>query len=142
MGQVEQSASQGVLGPHQGRRGGEGTCQNAGGHAGPQIKELGEPHGQQQGRQQDHQGQGDVVDAVAQEDAEEVRARLDPHTEDEQHKADVFSSGCKFEAHLAEQQGGKQHTYGVANLKVANSNLAKQQAEGQYHEQQQGVALM
>lgn len=142
MGQVEQSASQGVLGPHQGRRGGEGTCQNASGHAGPQIEELGEPHGQQQGRQQDHQGQGDVVDAVAQEDAEKVRPRFNPHAEDEQHKADVFSGGGKLESHLAKQQGGEEHAYGVAYLEVADAYLAQQQPEGQYHEQQQGVALM
>ncbi len=142
MGQVEQTTAQGILSTHQRRGRGEGTRQDPRRHARSQIEELGQPHRQQQGGQQDHQGQGDVVDAVAQEDAEEVRARLDPHTEDEQHKADVFSGGRKFEAHLAEQQGGKQHTYGVANLKVANSHLAKQQAEGQYHEQQQGVALM
>lgn len=82
------------------------------------------------------------MDAVAQEDAEEVRPRFDPHAEDEQHEADVLRGGAEFEAHLAEQQGGEQHAYGVAYLEVADPDFAEQQAEGQYHEQQQGVALM
>ena len=77
------------------------------------------------------------MDAVTQEDAEEVRPRFDPHAEDEQHEADVLRSGGEFEAHLAEQQGGKQHADGVADLEVAEPDFTEQQAEGQYHEQQQ-----
>ncbi|MNF63338.1 hypothetical protein D3C84_450380 [compost metagenome] len=142
VGQVEQAAAQGILGPHQRRGRGERPRQYPRRHAGPQVEELGQSHRQQQGGQQDHQGQGDVVDAVAQEDAEEVRASLDPHTENEQHEADVLGRGGELEPHLAKQQGGEQHPYGVANLEVADAHLAQQQAEGQYHEQQQGVALM
>ncbi len=82
------------------------------------------------------------MNAVPQEDAEKVRPRLYPHAENEQHEADVLRGGGELETHLAEQQGGKQHAYGVANLEIAEPDFAEQQAEGQYHEQQQGVALM